>query len=621
MTTEILELMDQRRTLKNGDQTKYRIINNTIKYKIRQAKEMWMEERCIEIEHLQDKHDLFNTHKKIKEVTGELRKRSYTALCNDDNKLITNPIEEEEVWTKYIENLFKDNDTFQLTTREREPSPPIIKDEIVRALKEIKTGKAAGPDGIYPEILKLINTDNIVILVELFNNIYQAGELPKDWLKSIFIPIPKKSNARKCEQFRLISLMSQTLKLYLKIIHRRIYRKCEADVGVEQFGFRPGLGTRDALFSLSVLLQKCRDQGKDVFICFIDYAKAFDCVKHSELMAILDAKGLDNNDLQILFYLYRHQVASVRLENGLTTETPINRGVRQGCVLSPLLSNDYSESIFQKSLEHANEGIKINGKPLSNIRYADDTAVLADSAEDLQLLLNRLTREENDLGMKINTTKTKVMVISRNPNLQANITIYGKPIEQVARFKYLGCWLTDNLDPDLEIRTRIEMARATFLKMKTLLADRSLRITTRLRFVKCYVYSVLLYGVEAWTMKVSTMNRLEAFEMWIYRRMLRISWVDHVTNDEVLRRMGEDRKLLTLIKRRKTAYLGHISRHQRYELPKLIMEGKIEGRRGPGRRQCSWLKNIRDWTGLDSHTLLRTAQDRTQFAEIVANLR
>jgi Reverse transcriptase (RNA-dependent DNA polymerase). len=288
------------------------------------------------------------------------------------------------------------------------------------------------------------------------------------------------------------------------------------------------------LFSLSVLLQKCRDQGKDVFICFIDYAKAFDCVKHSELMAILDAKGLDNNDLQILFYLYRHQVASVRLENGLTTETPINRGVRQGCVLSPLLFNDYSESIFQKSLEHANEGIKINGKPLSNIRYADDTAVLADSAEDLQLLLNRLMREENDLGMKINTTKTKVMVISRNPNLQANITIYGKPIEQVARFKYLGCWLTDNLDPDLEIRTRIEMARATFLKMKTLLADRSLRITTRLRFVKCYVYSVLLYGVEAWTMKVSTMNRLEAFEMWIYRRMLRISWVDHVTNFKML---------------------------------------------------------------------------------------
>lgn len=112
----------------------------------------------------------------------------------------------------------------------------------------------------------------------------------------------------------------------------------------------------------------------------------------------------------------------------------------------------------------------------------------------------------------------------------------------------------------------------------------------------------------------------ETFEMWIYRRLLKISWTQRITNETVLQRMGQDRELLIDIKKRKTSYLGHIYRGRNYEFLRLIMEGKIEGRRGPGRRKCSWLRNVRDWTGLDTHSLLRAAQDRQQFARIVAEL-
>ena len=197
---------------------------------------------------------------------------------------------------------------------------------------------------------------------------------------------------------------------------------------------------------------------------------------------------------------------------------------------------------------------------------------------------------------------------------------HSQQIQQVPKFKYLGSWITEDLEPDTEIRSRIEQARAIFTNMRTLLSNQSLSLRLRYRFVKGYVYSVLLYGVETWTLKAKTMNRLEAFEMWIFRRLLRIPWTDRVRNDEVLRRMGTERMLLQIVKKRKTAYLGHIFRNTKYQFLKLIMEGKIEGKRGIGRKKYSWLKNIRDWTGLDAHSLFRVAQDRDEFARIVANI-
>ena len=116
------------------------------------------------------------------------------------------------------------------------------------------------------------------------------------------------------------------------------------------------------------------------------------------------------------------------------------------------------------------------------------------------------------------------------------------------------------------------------------------------------------------------MRRLEAFEMWLIRRMLRISWMEQITNKTVLRRMNVDRENFGIVKRRKTSYLGHIYRGSRYEFLRLIMEGKVEDTRGPGRRQCSWLRNVRDWTGLNLQTLLRVTQDRERFANVVANI-
>ncbi|CAG9834914.1 unnamed protein product, partial [Diabrotica balteata] len=127
-----------------------------------------------------------------------------------------------------------------------------------------------------------------------------------------------------------------------------------------------------------------------------------------------------------------------------------------------------------------------------------------------------------------------------------NIRVNNKNIQKVPKFRYLGSWITEDLDPNIEIRSRIEQARTAFTNMRTFLSNSSLNLTLRYRFVKCYIYSILLYGVETWTIKANVINRLEAFEMWVFRRLLKIPWTDHTTNVEVLNRMDRERELLPI---------------------------------------------------------------------------
>lgn len=142
----------------------------------------------------------------------------------------------------------------------------------------------------------------------------------------------------------------------------------------------------------------------------------------------------------------------------------------------------------------------------------------------------------------------------------------------------------------------------------------------RLRVLKCYVWSTLLYACETWTLKVAMMNRLEGFEMWCYRRMLRIPWTDRVENERVLERLQTERTLLSTIKRRKLEYFGHMIRGPKYRPLQIIMQGKVEGKRPIGRKNLSWLRNIRTWCGLNVEELFRIATNREDFRMLVDGL-
>jgi len=220
----------------------------------------------------------------------------------------------------------------------------------------------------------------------------------------------------------------------------------------------------------------------------------------------------------------------------------------------------------------------------------------------------------------MNVKKTKTMVVSRRVEDEViRIKVDNTILEQVKKFTYLGQIITDDGNCDREIRKRIEMARKSFINMKDVLCSRRLNLNTRKRLVKCYILSTFLYACETWTFNAEAWRRIEAFEMWLYRRMLKISYVEHKTNDEVLNLMKTKRELVKNIKIRKTRYFGHIIRGER--LQKDLMEGVVEGIRKRGRPRRMWTTDIKDWTGRSYGGEARTAQDRWGWHVMTANLR
>ena len=151
------------------------------------------------------------------------------------------------------------------------------------------------------------------------------------------------------------------------------------------------------------------------------------------------------------------------------------------------------------------------------------------------------------------------MVLSKKP-LKALIKIKGMAVGQMSALKYLGAIKTQNCDPKIEIKIRIEQARITFNNMKNLFKRSELSPSLRMRMIRCYIFSVLLYGCKSWTLDPSSEERIDAFEMHLYRRMLRLSWIQKITNEEVLRRMDKRKELMNAVMQRKTLYFGHTMR-------------------------------------------------------------
>ena len=349
-----------------------------------------------------------------------------------------------------------------------------------------------------------------------------------------------------------------------------------------------------------------------MYVCFIDYAKAFDRVKHENLVDCLKQIGLDGKDIRVITNLYWHQQAAIRVEDDVSEYTPIQRGVRQGCVLSPVLFNIYTELIFRQFDEL--KGASVGGRNISNLRYVDDTVLLSDTEECLQKLVTAAKEESEKAGLNMNVKKTKTMVISKEEHVQTNIQINNETLEQVTSFKYLGQTITPDGRNDSEIKIKIAIAKNRFQQMYKVLTSRKISMALRHRLLVCYVFSVVLYGCETWTLSKVLMDRIEACEMWFLRRMGKISYKDRITNEEVLKRLNTKRTLLDTIKSRKMRFFGHTKRHE--SIMKNIVEGKLEGTRPKGRPRAQWTDNIKKWSGLSLTTCSRLAEDREQWRQI-----
>ena len=165
--------------------------------------------------------------------------------------------------------------------------PGILESEVKRALESITTNKASGGDGIPAELFQILKDDAVKVLHAVCQQIWKTQQWPQDWKRSVFIPIPKKDSAKECSNYCTIALISHASKVMLKILQARLQQYGNCEFPYVQAGFRKGRGRRDQIASICLIIEKAREFKINIYFCFIDYAKAFDCVDHNKLWKII----------------------------------------------------------------------------------------------------------------------------------------------------------------------------------------------------------------------------------------------------------------------------------------------------------------------------------------------
>ena len=321
-----------------------------------------------------------------------------------------------------------------------------------------------------------------------------------------------------------------------------------------QAGFRKSRGTRDQIANICWIIEKAREFQKYIYFFFIDCVKVFDCVDHSKLWKILKEMGIPDHLTCLLRNLYAGQEATFRTGHGTTDWIQIGKGVCQGCILSPCLFNLYAEYIMRKAgLEEAQAEIKIAGRNINNLRYTDDTTLMAEREEELKILLMKVKEESEKFGLKLNIQKTKIM--ASGPITSWDID--GETVETVAEF-WRARKITADGDCSHEIERRLLLGRKVMTNLESLLKGRDITLPKKVHLVKGMLFPVVMYGCESWTVKKADHRRIDAFELWCWRRLLRVPWTARRSNQCILKEISPGCSLEGLMLKLKLQYFGHL---------------------------------------------------------------
>uniref|UniRef100_A0A4W2GP76 Reverse transcriptase domain-containing protein n=1 Tax=Bos indicus x Bos taurus TaxID=30522 RepID=A0A4W2GP76_BOBOX len=498
--------------------------------------------------------DLF---KKIRDTKGTFHAKMGSIMDRNGMDL-TEAEDIKKRWQEYTEELYKkdlDNHDGVITDLE----PDILECEVKWALESITMNKASGGDGIPVKLFQILKDDAVKVLHSICQQIWKTQQWPQDWKRSVFIPIPKKGNAKECSNYHTIAFISHASKVMLKILQARLQEYVNCELPNVQAGFRKGRGTRDQIANICWIMEKAREFQKISYFCFTDYAEFQRIAKSLTVWItinwkILKEMGIPDHLTCLLRNLYAGQEATVRTRHGTTDWFQIGKGVRQGCILSPCLFNLYAEYIMRNAgLEEAQAGIKIARRNINNLRYADDTTLMAESEEELKSLLMKVKEESEKVGLKLNVQKTKIMASGPITSWE----IDGETVETVADFILGGSKITADGDCSHEIKRRLLLGRKVMTNLDSIFKSRDITLPTKVRPVKAMVFPVVMYGCESWTVKKAERQRIDAFELWCWRRLLRVPWIARRSNQSILKEISPGYSLEGLMLKLKLQYFGH----------------------------------------------------------------
>ena len=555
--------------------------------------------------------------KHVKDKQGEVVK--------DNDKIL-------DVWKEYFQNLHNSNDMNHNVDIDSpnnncsdndENEEEITMTELINALKKIKIGKAAGIDGIYPEMIVHQGAEANKVLLKVCQIAYKTKMVPKDWNMSIIIPIHKSGSSMQCENYRGISLLSVPGKVYARIIESRLRNKVEDNLLEHQSGFRPGRSVQDHIFALRQVSESTYRYNKEFHACFVDLQKAFDSVQRNQVWKALEEHEVNTKLIEAIKSFYIEPESAVRIAGKLSNKFKIDVGVRQGCILSPLLFIILMDSISKKvdkGMKPLEVGMwKLKPVKLTMLSFADDLIIFGKTQKDLQQNVNILNRELKKRCLVINAKKTKSMVIGREQS-KHQIKLDQEVLEQVDSYKYLGVIIRSNCSLKEEINQRIGKATKVYGQLGySFISKRELTTKTKMSIFNSIYCPTLIYGSESWSLDNRDKSRLQASEMKFLRRSIGKTKRDKIRNTRI-REEVKTESLEKKIEKNQLRWFGHVNRMDDSRIPKQMLECRQQGKLPRGRPKTTWQEVITETIkkkGCKFVDAKRKTLDRNQWRKFV----
>ena len=393
---------------------------------------------------------------------------------------------------------------------------PITMSEIESTVRDMKNNKAPGPDGIPTEFFKaFFKNDNSAddqsntntndnnysdcakCLLLLFNKIWD-GDFPNEWNSASIVSIPKKGDLTECNNYRGISLINVGLKILSKIVTNRIsdYALSHGYIRPEQFGFRNKEECISLYISIREICQRRKFKDKFTYLAFLDLKKAYDSVPIYNILTKLYNIGIRGNCLQFLKNLYLTSKARASLNGCLSEEFPINRGVRQGCPLSPILFNIFINDVLDKCRQY---GVIVEGIKCCGGLFADDIVLIAPGKISLRKILNKVHEWaiKNEMTFGINKCATLVVkpLHFRNQDSYVDPTFYLgiHPIPKTSQYTYLGIPFNESLSLDPIISNLNSKLNLTLNSYFRFLTNRLIPFHLKRLILIYYILSTVMY--------------------------------------------------------------------------------------------------------------------------------
>ncbi|KAK3546076.1 hypothetical protein QTP70_020445 [Hemibagrus guttatus] len=538
---------DMDRTEENRQE--YKELQCRVKREVSKAKQKAYEELYTRLDTREGEKDLYRLARQRDRDGKDVQQ--VRVIKDRDGRVLTSEESVQRRWKEYFEELMNEENEREKRVEGvnsvEQKVDKIRKDEVRKALKRMKSGKAVGPDDIPVEVWKCLGEAAVEFLANLFNMVLESERMPEEWRRSVLVPIFKnKGDVQSCSNYRGIKLMSHTMKLWERVVEARLRKVVE--ICEQQYGFMPRKSTTDAILALRILMEKYRDGQKELHCVFVDLEKAYDRVPREELWYCMRKSGVAEKYVRVVQDMYERSRTVVRCAVGQTEEFNVEVGLHQGSALSPFLfaivMDQLSEEVRQES-------------PWT-MMFADDIVICSESREQVEENLDRWRFALERRGMKVSRSKTEYMCVNEREG-SGTVRLQGEEVKKVQEFKYLGSTVQSNGECWKEVKKRVQAGWNGWRKVSGVLCDQKISARIKGKVYRTVVRPAMLYGLETVSLRKRQESELEVAELKMLRFTLGVTRLDRIRN-EYIRGTAHVGRLGDKVRESRLRWFGHVQR-------------------------------------------------------------